>query len=153
MEKTCPKCCQTKPLTAFTPNKSKKDGHGAHCRDCYSTYHREYYRHRTANDPEYKDRTKKWRKQYQTDRIESFRKVIREHLSTHPCVTCGETDIVVLDFDHIDPKTKKFAICETSTCWLPIDDILAEIAKCQVLCANCHRRKTAKDAGTWRIRA
>jgi hypothetical protein len=51
----------------------------------------------------------------------------------------------VLEFDHIDRKTKRDNIAQmiTQREW-PV--ILAEIEKCQVMCANCHRRKTWNEA-------
>jgi hypothetical protein len=56
--------------------------------------------------------------------------------------------VVTLDFDHVDPSTKLMAIgsMATSRCWSAIE---AEIAKCVVRCANCHRRRTkSQRAGT-----
>lgn len=66
------------------------------------------------------------------------------YLREHPCVDCGETDPVVLEFDHL--RDKKFAISKglQDRNW---QDVLDEIAKCDVVCANCHRRRTAKRGG------
>jgi len=67
-----------------------------------------------------------------------------EYLETHPCVECGETHPATLDFDHIDPSIKSFdigrAVAGSHRGW---DSIYKEIQKCQVMCANCHRKKTA----------
>jgi hypothetical protein len=58
----------------------------------------------------------------------------------HPCVKCGEADPIVLDFHHTDAGTKEFRIA--AVIWShTIAAIEAEIAKCEVLCANCHRRE------------
>ncbi len=69
-----------------------------------------------------------------------------EYLSEHPCVDCGESDMCVLDFDHIDPDTKSFTVSRrlsgSTNSW---KTILAEIQKCEVRCANCHRRRTAQQ--------
>jgi hypothetical protein len=70
-----------------------------------------------------------------------------EHLSTHPCVLCAEDDPVVLDFDHIDDKYRDVGWLIAASCQ---SSILVEIAKCRVLCANCHRRHTATQAGRLR---
>lgn len=51
------------------------------------------------------------------------------------CADCGETDPVVLVFHHRDPTTKKF------TAGKSIPKLMAEIAKCDVVCANCHMRR------------
>lgn len=64
------------------------------------------------------------------------------------CVMCGETDPIVLDADHIDEsnKNQKLKACYTKGAWpltaLNWEDLKLELTKCQVLCANCHRRKT-----------
>lgn len=69
------------------------------------------------------------------------------YLLTHPCVDCGETDPRVLDFDHVR-DTKKFgisrAVAGSHRSW---NTILTEIAKCDVRCANDHRRRTAERGG------
>lgn len=56
---------------------------------------------------------------------------------------CGETDPVVLDFDH-RPGETKFEHVSTLTSWGRFDALLREMKKCDVLCANCHRRVTRK---------
>ena len=76
------------------------------------------------------------------------RKRNREHLEIHPCLVCGESDPIVLEFDHRDSSTKHIEICEMST--RSLQTIAAEIAKCDVLCANCHRRRTAKQQGWYK---
>jgi len=64
-----------------------------------------------------------------------------KYLSTHPCVDCGETDFRVLDFDHVSDK--KLANVSNMV-WKPspLATIKKEIAKCEVRCANDHRRVT-----------
>ena len=54
------------------------------------------------------------------------------------CVRCGYKEhAAALDFNHIDPLTKSFHVAQDATrAWHLIE---AEIAKCEVLCANCHR--------------
>ena len=76
------------------------------------------------------------------------REFLIDYLRKHPCTVCGESDLLVLDFDHIDPATKKFNVSRmVSSQHHSIKTIQAEIGKCQVLCANCHRRKTYKERG------
>lgn len=81
-----------------------------------------------------------WRK----GRYDELTAKIEAYLSEHPCVDCGEPDPVVLDFDHV--RGKKVACVSTmvrdSCSW---NTIAAEIQKCEVRCANCHRRKTHRD--------
>ena len=66
------------------------------------------------------------------------------------CTDCGEKDPVVLEFDHRDPKDKKFTIGTHKGIKRPIEDFIAELDKCDVVCANCHRRRTAKQFGSWK---
>jgi len=58
----------------------------------------------------------------------------------HPCVDCSESDPVVLEFDHLGDKD--FAVCSNlaERNW---ETTLAEMDTCEVVCANCHRRRTA----------
>ena len=73
------------------------------------------------------------------------------YLLSHPCVDCGETDPIVLEFDHLDSATKIATISEMVQQQRPWEIIMNEIDKCQVRCANCHRRRTAKQQG-WYMR-
>lgn len=73
---------------------------------------------------------------------------IKDYLVLHPC-KCGEADPTVLDFHHVRGP-KRFAIARGISAGYCIETILEEIAKCEVVCANCHRRHTAKQQG-WKI--
>src|SRR4051794_36986150 len=61
---------------------------------------------------------------------------------------CGETDPVVLEFDHLRDKEFDIASGIHYHAW---SKVLAEIAKCEVVCANCHRRRTARRRGALRL--
>ena len=52
---------------------------------------------------------------------------------------CGITDFRVLDFHHIDSSNKEIEVANLAHSSAPKAKILAEIAKCRVLCSNCHR--------------
>ncbi len=78
------------------------------------------------------------------------RELLLAYLATHPCVDCGERDVVCLEFDHVSgEKVRNIANMIGEYSWTTIE---AEIAKCEVRCANCHRRKTAKQHGYWSTR-
>jgi hypothetical protein len=72
-----------------------------------------------------------------------------EYFRMNPCGDCGETDPIVLEFDHL--RDKSFAIGPqlSQRSW---QSILDEIDKCDVVCANCHRRRTARRRGAFRAR-
>ena len=59
----------------------------------------------------------------------------------HPC-PCGENRPQCLDFHHRDPSKKSGEISEMIARCYPMDTILAEIEKCDIHCANCHRSIT-----------
>lgn len=69
------------------------------------------------------------------------------------CVECGTDDPACLDFHHLEPDDKEMAITEMITYGHGRDALEAEMAKCEVICANCHRerhervRAPARDAG------
>jgi hypothetical protein len=56
---------------------------------------------------------------------------------------------MVLEFDHLDAEGKSFNI-GAAVPYRNWNSILAEIEKCEVVCANCHRRRTARRAGSIR---
>ena len=76
------------------------------------------------------------------DRTRAF---INNYLKTNPCVDCGETDIIVLEFDHI--RDKDFNLSDAARNGVGIKKLKDEIAKCEVRCANCHRKKTYERGG------
>ena len=67
---------------------------------------------------------------------------IQNYLSSHPCVDCGLSDVRCLEFDHINGD-KSFSLSDCrSHSQVKIE---AEIAKCEVRCANCHRIRHAVE--------
>lgn len=77
------------------------------------------------------------------------RAYIVTYFESHSCVDCGESDIVVLDFDHL--KDKREDVCRIINSY-SLKSLVEEIAKCEVVCANCHRRRTASRGNFWRTR-
>lgn len=71
-----------------------------------------------------------------------------DHLAANPCTDCGIADPVVLEFDHLPEFEKKYdvsrAVSSSTRSWASIS---TEIAKCEVVCANCHRRRTLRRSG------
>lgn len=72
------------------------------------------------------------------------------YLATHPCVDCGEDDVVVLEFDHLRDKTANVSALVAG--FSGIKRVFQEIEKCEVVCANCHRRRTARAQNSYRLR-
>jgi hypothetical protein len=67
------------------------------------------------------------------------------YLLAHPCVDCGEADPKVLEFDHRDPADKLHAISRMVADGLGVKNIEREVAKCDVRCCNCHRRRSLDE--------
>jgi transcription elongation factor Elf1 len=131
MNKTCGKCQELKPLTEFNIRGRK---HQAYCKICNSDYKKDNYQQNKAAV------IKK-----NADRRRSLKVKTWEYLKDKSCLDCGENDIVVLDFDHRDPKMKSFTVNKMLMNTMSWDNIFKEIQKCDIRCANCHRRRTAKQ--------
>ena len=71
--------------------------------------------------------------------------LVAEYLTIHPCLDCGEADPDVLDFDHRNPAKKVKSIADILAGALGIRVLETEITKCDIRCANCHRRKHARE--------
>lgn len=78
-----------------------------------------------------------------------IRKLLFEFLSQRSCVDCGETDPIVLEFDHQDAKSKFKTIAQMLSGHYSWQSVEKEIRKCDVRCANCHRRKTHVQLQYW----
>jgi ferredoxin len=133
----CGRCEEEKPVEEFAWRRRARGQRDNYCRPCRVEYHREHY---LANKPRYIAQARQRKKALLEERTQYLVAFFREH----PCVDCGEADPVVLEFDHL--REKKFSISEgvQGRRW---QDVLDEIAKCEVVCANCHRRRTAKRGG------
>ncbi len=134
-QKYCGTCKKDKDVEEFSKNKSKADGLNTICKICSKKNSKKYY----------KKHGEKMRKQIfkrKKVRITNNRIKILEYFSTHPCIDCNENDPVVLEFDHVRGK-KKGNVGELVANGYSWEVIENEIKKCDVRCANCHRRKTA----------
>lgn len=140
MKKICSKCDEEKDIELFSKNSKNKDGRHAWCKECFKDYERERYQN---GDRARKEKNK-------AAQVERARDFIWNYLSSNPCVDCPESDPVVLEFDHRDGVEKRFNVAEAYDRY-SIANIKLEIEKCDVRCANCHRRRTARQFGLWRI--
>jgi hypothetical protein len=134
MPKKCTYCKKQKPLFEFALNKKRKSGLASFCRVCKRAYERKYYS--TS-----KRRQNSIKKNKAISR-QKTREFVYEYLKTHPCVDCGENDPIVLEFDHVRGKKRGDIAALKQISQRAVEQ---EIKKCEVRCANCHRRKTAKQ--------
>jgi hypothetical protein len=134
----CSGCGVLKPVQQFHFRDKPKSRRHSWCSECFNAYRRDHYR---LNRAEYIQRNSRILRQ----RGRRWLQRIWEYLLVHPCVDCGESDPLVLEFDHIDRSTKRQTVSFLARSGYPWATIEAEIAKCQVRCANCHRSRTARQ--------
>jgi hypothetical protein len=77
-------------------------------------------------------------------------RLVWERLAEGYCVDCGEIDVLFLQFDHRGRKTTDVSRLVGNGC--PPSRLADELAKCDIRCANCHRRRTAERGGWFRMR-
>ena len=133
--KRCSKCGEEKPLDAFPPIRRSGIKLQSWCRTCFAAYGADYYQRNREAQKAHKLRNVAAAR-------DAKRRQLIDYLLLHPCIDCGEKDIVVLEFDHLREKEFDVArLVNGGATWRRVE---REIAKCEVRCANCHRRKTAE---------
>lgn len=98
----------------------------------------------------YKNNTKKAKKSVKR-RLNRLMQWLNDFKKGKRCKKCGMDDPICLDFHHRNPKKKigevRWLIRARGWC---LDRIKKEIEKCDLLCANCHRKETAKKQGWYK---
>ena len=127
-------------MGAFHRNRAKLDGRQNACKECQRSYVRAHCRQR----PEYY----KAKALRQTQRKRAVIRRLIEREEDRPCADCGVAfPYHVMDFDHV-AGGKRFNIGRGLSSWT-VADVRAEIEKCEVVCANCHReREHRRRVGT-----
>jgi hypothetical protein len=136
----CYRCNQAKPAGDFAWKRRARDQRDSLCRPCRSEYGKEHY---AANRERYIEQARVSKEALRLERT----RYLLNFFKTHPCVDCGESDPVVLEFDHLENKAFSIGAKLVQFAW---QTILDEIEKCEVVCANCHRRRTAQRRGAVR---
>lgn len=136
--KKCTKCSEEKPLSEFSLVHPRKGGRlRSDCKLCRRKYHRAYYAERpglhSARVKRAKDKA-----------IPAAKQFVADYLKTHGCVDCPEVDPVVLEFDHVR-GTKVCDVSNLVKTGARLWRIECEIGKCEVRCANCHRRRHHRE--------
>jgi hypothetical protein len=138
----CGRCGQLKPIDEFNWRRKERNQRDNMCRPCRADYKREHY---LANKQRYVAQARARARRLYVERTQ----YLIEFFASHPCVDCGETDSVVLEFDHLADKEFDVGRALPYRNW---QSILEEIEKCEVVCRNCHRRRESKRAGALRVR-
>ena len=137
--KVCGTCKVEKPFEDFGVKKRKGDKvyYQSKCRECNREYQKQHYR---ANKETYYTKARTWEKEHKR-KIYSF---LMEH-AKEGCVVCGEKDFRCLQFNHIDREQKTDSVSGMISAKRSFELIIEEVKKCEVVCANCHCKITAKQ--------
>jgi hypothetical protein len=136
----CYRCGDVKPAGDFAWRRKARNQRDSFCRPCRAAYHHEHY---SANRERYVAQARMRKRKLARERMA----YLIEYFASHPCRDCGEADPIVLEFDHLGDKAFNIGSALPYRNW---QSILDEIAKCEVVCANCHRRRTVKRCGSIR---
>lgn len=88
----------------------------------------------------YKDNNEKHKRDVK-ERRRRTKEWLRNYKSKLSCIKCGENHPACLDFHHIDPTQKDSQITNAISRGWSMERLIKEIEKCEVLCANCHRKE------------
>ena len=146
--KICKKCVKSLPESEFyLSGRPRKDGTQALmaiCRTCFQKKAQD-----RMKDPVKRANYLAYQKAYQKDyglahRRERFAWI--DEVKSTPCLDCGgRFPPECMDFDHRDPSEKLFNVSQAAVSGNSLESVKAEIAKCDLVCANCHRIRTAKQ--------
>lgn len=138
-------------------NKTKKIQARDLCHGCYSKWERKEKpeqvlarerRNHHKNKWKHKERRRLYARRNRQNAYSTERKTLAKVeviKTTNPCLDCGNRfPPECMDFDHIDSTTKIADISHLVVGRYSWEKIEAEIAKCEVICANCHRIRTRK---------
>ncbi len=141
-DKVCDRCHLPKPRKNFLFRTKGNDRERSYCSSCRSLVRNRHY---SENKESYISGAK--------HRRDLVRESYFSWLSCHPCVDCGESDVVVLEPDHVR-GVKHRSVGAMVSGGEPWTAILDELEKCDIRCSNCHTRKTAREQGWYKyIRA
>ena len=133
--KSCTKCNELKSFDGFTIRRTRKGMIARHtwCKDCHNAYKRQNVLKKTYE----------------------LKKYVSDLLLNSKCEICNISDFYALEFNHKIPSDKSFEIAQAisgNRIQVSLEQLKSEIAKCEIVCANCHKRKTAEQLRTWRWR-
>jgi hypothetical protein len=136
-------CKEEKDIEEFPLRNRFTTRRQSYCKDCKAKMGKNWYAENKERHVENVMANTKNAKQ-------AAREFVYQYLLTHPCSECGESDPAVLEFHHVGEKS--WEVGRMTAQGYGIEAIAAEISQCIVLCANCHRRLTAKEKGWFKWR-
>lgn len=134
--KTCTKCGREFCIEDFQIKNLQTGRRSASCKDCHHAYLKTHYQ---ANKATYKKRAR-----FHTNKVWIINaKMVDDLKAIKPCIDCGKFyDPICMDYDHLPQFKKKKNISRMLSAGSSIQTILDEIAKCELVCSNCHRMRT-----------
>lgn len=129
MLKKCSQCKEEKDTSLFASHTKRKDGLQTICKACQTIYGQARYQ---QNKKQFYEANKQHRIRNQI--------AVAEFLKDKSCIDCGETNPVVLTFDHVRGK-KRMEVSNMVKQSYGLETIFLEIAKCDIRCFNCHQIK------------
>ena len=137
--KQCSKCQQTKDLEEFAWKSRDRLLKASWCRACKSEWSKKKWASGEIKQSNYEAKAR---------RVERAREYIWNLFKVSKCFDCGERNPIVLEFDHLGDKF--LAVSNMVSRNYGLDSIRAEIAKCDIVCANCHKIRTSERGKHWR---
>ncbi len=135
----CSHCKEWKPEEAFSISNKRKGTRLRFCSVCMRPYRKSWYARHKNEQVERTSKTRQVRKA-------AARKLIRD-LKSNPCADCGgRFHWTQMDFDHVKSDKLKDVARMVQTPY-SVAKLLTEVAKCDLVCANCHRLRTWKRSG------
>lgn len=123
--KMCGTCGKIQSLDEFCKKKASKDGLNSSCRTCKSRFNADHYKNNTQY---YRDKTTR-----RHHELQQWWKTYKEKLL---CSKCGFDHPAAIVFHHRNPENKKDTVSSLVHSGKKV--VLEEIAKCDILCSNCH---------------
>jgi hypothetical protein len=135
----CSSCKHKKSEDEFSWSNKNEGIRNNRCKECQRKLGKQHY---IENKSNYLDTQRVIR-----DRNKKF---ICDYLADKFCVDCNEDDIVVLEFDHIDPTKKDISVSNAIDNKWSLKRLLNEISKCEIRCSNCHKKRHARESNSYR---
>jgi hypothetical protein len=130
----CRRCGVTRPVSSFHHSKGRRQ---SWCKPCRRRYMHDRGQLHRSQSKAARERRRLQAREFVLDVVRNGR-----------CSDCLLEDPLVLEFDHLDAKQADVAKLVHEG--YALERVRAEVAKCELVCVSCHRRRTAQRARTWR---
>ena len=129
MNKICNTCKKEKDIEEFAWRNKSKNIRSSECKVCHKQFRKDHYETNKVSE-----------KKRIYDRRRELAMWFNEYKKTLKCECCQENHPSCIEFHHTNPKEKEINVSECTSDGWSKERIMKEVAKCRVLCANCHRK-------------